>query len=136
MKRFTAMTALGLALTGGGFVAAQTAGSKAQDDHAAHHPEQAASPRVAAPSPAAAGAKAGMGTGMVGDGMMGMMGNGMMGGGMMGMCPGMMGGAARFEVKKLAKGVTISITSEDAKIVARVQKMAEAMRLMHEANGQ
>jgi hypothetical protein len=39
-------------------------------------------------------------------------------------------------VTKQPKGVTISITSEDARVVARVQKMAEAMRLMHEAGTQ
>ena len=42
--------------------------------------------------------------------------------GMMGMCPGMLGAAAKLEVTKQPKGVTISITSDDAKVVARVQK--------------
>jgi hypothetical protein len=62
---------------------------------------------------------------MMGGGMMGMMGGGM--------CP-MMGGAkAKVDVKKIDKGVTITVTSSDAAAVARLQKMAEAMRLMHEA---
>ena len=59
-------------------------------------------------------------------------GMGMMGGGMpMGA---MMGGDARVEVKNVDKGVTITITSADPAKVKRLQKMAEAMRLMHEAN--
>jgi hypothetical protein len=56
-------------------------------------------------------------------------GMGMMGGGM-----GVMGGAkTKVDVKKIDKGVTITFTSTDAPTVARLQKMAEAMRLMHEA---
>jgi len=66
-----------------------------------------------------------------------MMGGGM-GGGMMGGMPmgpmGMMGGDARMEVKNVDKGVTITLTSTDPAKVKRLQKMAEAMRLMHEAN--
>jgi hypothetical protein len=60
---------------------------------------------------------------------------GMMSGGMpmMGMM-GMMGGDARVELKNVDKGVTITITSADPAKVKRLQKMAEAMRLMHEAN--
>jgi hypothetical protein len=68
----------------------------------------------------------------------GMMGGGMMGGGMMGggMCP-MMGGAnTKVDVKKIDKGVTITLTSSDPATVTRIQKMAEAMRLMHEAMSQ
>jgi len=73
---------------------------------------------------------------------MGGMGMGMMGGGM-GMGPGMMGGGfcpmglggpdTKVEVKNIDKGVTITVTSTDKARVARLQKMAEAMRLMHEA---
>jgi hypothetical protein len=116
MKRFTLMTTLGLALLGGGPVAAETAAPKPPaaaktDEHAAHHPDKAAP-------------GAGKGAGMMGEGM----------NGMMGMCPAMMGGDAKFEVKNLAKGVTITMTSEDAKEVAKIQKMAEGMRLMHEAH--
>ena len=77
---------------------------------------------------------------MMGGGGMcaGMMGGGMMGGGMMGGMPmgpmAMMGGDAQVEVKNVDKGVTITITSTDPAKVKRLQKMAEAMRLMHEAN--
>jgi hypothetical protein len=73
----------------------------------------------------------GMGMGMMSSGMGGM---GMMAGGMMGgMCP--MGGAdTHVAVKNTDKGVTITFTSTDPAKVARLQKMAEAMRLMHEAN--
>ena len=77
---------------------------------------------------------------MMGGGGMcaGMMGGDGMGGGMMGGMPmgpmAMMGGDARVEVKNVDKGVTITITSTDPAKVKRLQKMAEAMRLMHEAN--
>ena len=39
----------------------------------------------------------------------------------------------KVEVKNVDKGVTITLTSTDQAKVARLQKMAEAMRLMHEA---
>jgi hypothetical protein len=74
-----------------------------------------------------------MGGGMMGGGMMGggMMGGGMMGGGM---GPMMMGGpGTKVAVKNIDKGVTITLTSSDPAAVTRLQKMAEAMRLMHEA---
>jgi hypothetical protein len=139
-------------MVGGGLAAAQAPPATA-DDHAAHHPAKAspAAPPAAAksaPGPAAKGAPKGdatMGGGMsgmcpmMGGGMMGggMMGGGMMGGGMMGGGMGpmsMMGGAAtRVDVKKIDKGVTITLTASDAASAARLQKMAEAMRLMHEA---
>jgi hypothetical protein len=135
MKRILLATTLLAALVGGGIVAAQTPGTK-PDEHAAHHPDKA----VGAPTgtPQANEPCGMMGHGMAGGGMMGggmcpMMGGGMMG--MMGggMCP-MMGGAkAKVDVKKIDKGVTITVTSSDAAAVARLQKMAEAMRLMHEA---
>lgn len=70
----------------------------------------------------------GRGAGPMGQGMM--MGGGM-GGGMM--CPMMLGPDTRMEVKNLPKGVSITLTNEDADAVARLQKMAEASRLMHEA---
>jgi hypothetical protein len=66
----------------------------------------------------------------------GMMGGGMMGGGMMGggMGPMMMGGpGTKVAVKNIEKGVTITLTASDPASAARLQKMAEAMRLMHEA---
>jgi hypothetical protein len=75
----------------------------------------------------------GGGMGMMGGGM-GMMGGGM---GMMGGGMGPMGIAAadtKVDVKNVDKGVTITFTSSDPARVARLQKMAEAMRLMHEAN--
>jgi len=78
-----------------------------------------------------------------GDGMCaGMMGGGMMGGGMGGgMCAGMMGGmghlmmgpGTKIAVKNVDKGVTITLTSPDPATATRLQKMAEGMRLMHEA---
>jgi hypothetical protein len=56
---------------------------------------------------------------------------GMMGGGM---GPMMMGGAGtKISVKNVDKGVTITLTSPDAAMATRLQKMAEGMRLMHEA---
>ena len=71
-----------------------------------------------------------------GDGpCVGTMGGGMMSGGMMGgMGPMMMGGAGtKVSVKNVDKGVTITLTSPDAARGTRLQKMAEGMRLMHEA---
>ncbi len=105
------------------------------------HPAAAKEPKAASGEKAAA-AQTGMGNGMMGggNGMMGG-GDGMMGGGkgMMGggMC-GMMRGAAntKVDVKKVDKGVTITMTSSGAATVGRLEKMAEAMRLMHEAMSQ
>jgi hypothetical protein len=46
----------------------------------------------------------------------------------------MMGGnGTKIDVKKIDKGVTVTYTSSDPATVTRLQKMAEAMRLMHEA---
>ena len=71
------------------------------------------------------------------NGMCPMKGGGMMGGGMMGGMGSMMGGAAtKVDVKKIDKGVTITLPAPDAASAARLQKIAEAMRLMHEANAQ
>jgi predicted lipid-binding transport protein (Tim44 family) len=98
--------------------------------------ETAAKP---APAPAAHEHEAGMHEGgmhhcdMMGGGAMGggMMGGGMMGGGM---GPMMMGGpGTKVAVKNVDKGVTLTFTSSDPATVTRLQKMAEAMRLMHEA---
>jgi hypothetical protein len=64
-------------------------------------------------------------------------GGGMMGGGMMGMgdgCPMAVGAEAKVEVKNLPKGVTVTLTSDDAATVAKLQKMAETMRLRHAAH--
>jgi hypothetical protein len=82
------------------------------------------------------GGMMGGGNGMMGGGMCPMMGGGMMGGGngMMGGGMGMMGGPnTKVDVKKTEKGVTITLTAPDAASAARLQKMAEGMRLMHEA---
>ena len=85
------------------------------------------------------GGMMGGGNGMMGGGMCPMMGGGMggmgmMGGGMVGPGMGMMGGPnTKVEVKKTEKGVTITLTAPDAASAARLQKVAEAMRLMHEA---
>jgi hypothetical protein len=124
MKRSLLVVTVLTVLAGAGWVAAQTTPA----------------PKPPATSPAPRGGMGMMGGGG-GYGMMGggMMGPGMMGGGMMGggMCPGVIGGAnTKIEVKKIDKGVTITMTSPDAPTAARLQKMAEAMRLMHEAMAQ
>lgn len=54
----------------------------------------------------------------------------MMGGGM---GPLMGGPGTKVTVKNVDKGVTVTYTSSDPATVTRLQKMAEAMRLMHEA---
>ena len=115
MKRILLTTLLLTAVAGGGgWVAAQAP----------------AVPK-AAPAMTGPGPKGHM---MGGDSMPmrgGMKGGGMMGGGM---CPMMMGGPdTKIEVKKIDKGVTLTLTSSDAATTTRLQKMAEAMRLMHEA---
>jgi hypothetical protein len=122
MRRFLLTAAILTALAGGGFALAQA---------------QTSGAKTTAP------AQTGPGPGMMGGGAPGWMmnGNGMMGGGpgMMGggMFPMMVGGAStKIEVKKIEKGVTITLTSPDAATVTRLQKMAEAMRLMHEAMAQ
>jgi hypothetical protein len=123
MKRILLTAAFLAVAAGGGWAAAQT------------------TPSVPKPQPAAGAvhdhgaAHGGAGGEMMCGKMMGggMMGGGMMGGGMgpMGM---MMGGAGtKIAVKNVDKGVTITLTSADTATVARMQKMAEAMRLMHEA---
>jgi hypothetical protein len=122
MKRLFLTTALLLGISAGGaaWVSAETAPAPKPAKPPAAHTHQDGP---------------GMGMGMMGGGMgMGMMGGGMgmMGGG--GFCPMGMGGAdTKVEVKNVDKGVVITITSADASRVARLQKMAEAMRLMHEA---
>jgi hypothetical protein len=132
MKTIIFGAAILATVIGGGLVLAQAPLAKA-DEHAAHHPSAgvATAPGAAPPADAPA-AKSG---GMMGGGMMGggMMGGGMMGGGM---CNMMGAPTAKVEVKKIDKGVTITWTSSDPAMVIRLQKMAEAMRLMHEAAGQ
>ena len=110
MTRILLVLALTAGILGGGLAAAETASSTA---------------KPAAATPAQPGPWQG-----------GMMGAGMMGGGMLGagMCPIMMAGlGTKMDIKRIDKGVSITFTSTDPLIVARLQKMAEAMRLMHEA---
>ena len=128
MKKFLLTTALltGISAGGAAWVSAQTAPAP-----------KPAKPPAAHVHPGGADTGMGMGT-MCGGGMgnMGMMGGGMGNMGMMGgaMGPmGMAGADTKVEVKNIDKGVTITLTSSDATRVARIQKMAEAMRLMHEA---
>jgi hypothetical protein len=144
MKRTLMTAAILTALAGGSFALAQTPATNA-NDHAAHHPAAAAAaPKTQAPSPVQAGPGAGMGggmmgggSGMMGGGMCSMMGGKMMGGGMGGPGMAMLGGPnTKVDVKKTDKGVTITLTAPDAASAARLQKMAEAMRLMHEAMAQ
>ena len=136
MKRILLAITVVSALSVGGIVAAQAPATPAKP--------AATAPKSDAQSP---GQGTMMGGGNIGGGMMGggMTGGGMMSGGMMGggMCPmmgggGMMMGGAKtkVDVKKIDKGVTITMTSTDAATVTRIQKMAEAMRLMHEAMSQ
>ena len=144
MKRFTLIGTLGIAMLAGGFVGAQTPAAN-PDDHAAHHPEKAAAPKAKSGSPApakvdSAKCQPGMNCDMMGhegkgQGMGGKMGRGQMmeGGHMMGQCSGMFGPGAKVEVNKQAKGVTVTVTSDDPKVVARIQNMAEGMKRMHEA---
>ncbi len=54
---------------------------------------------------------------------------------MMSMCP-IMAPNTNVEVKSIDKGVTITITSNDAKTARRIQLTAEMMRLMHELRSQ
>jgi hypothetical protein len=68
----------------------------------------------------------------MGAGGMGMGGGGMMmGGGMM--CPMMAGADVKVDVKNVDRGVTVTWTATDPAKVARLQKWAAGMRLMHEA---
>jgi hypothetical protein len=116
------------ALTSAGWAAAEAPAKTAT----AAPPPAAAHQHGPPPATKDAPAKGGMGRGGMGmmGGGMGMGGMGMMGGGM---CP-MMGGAeTQLTVKNVDKGVTLTFTSSDPAKVARLQKMAEAMRLMHEA---
>jgi hypothetical protein len=115
---FTAALLLGLSAGGAAWVSAETTPAPKTTKPPAAHTHQDAQ-----------GMGAGMG--MMGGGMGMGMGMGMMGGGF---CPmGLAGADTKVDVKNVDKGVTITITSTDAARVARIQKMAEAMRLMHEA---
>ena len=70
--------------------------------------------------------------GMMGHGMG--MGMDMMGMGHHSMCP--IHAASKVEITKTAKGVTITLTGDDAKTIARIQKLAEIMRLERELDDQ
>ncbi|HVR00677.1 MAG TPA: hypothetical protein VMT47_00970 [Polyangia bacterium] len=65
------------------------------------------------------------------EGMCPMMMGGMDGG--MGAMMGMGGADTQIAVKNTAKGVTVTLTASDPAKVARLKKIAEAMRRMHEA---
>ena len=53
-----------------------------------------------------------------------------------GACSDFMGPGTKLQVAKVTKGVSFTMTGTDSKAVTRIQKMAEAMRLMHEAAAQ
>ena len=131
MKRLLLTTTIlgGFVLAGAGWVAAETP----SDPHAGHHPAAAATNAA----PAKADAPMAMGMMGGGSGMCSMMGGGGMGpmgaGGGMGSMMAMGGADTQVAVKNIDKGVTITLTATDPKKVPRLQKMAEAMRLMHEA---
>jgi len=96
-----------------------------------------AAAQTAGPSPAPTlGTAPGGGPGPMGRGRMGGPGPGRGRGGGIGMCPVLVENADQVVVKNLADGVTLTLTSKDAAQVQRLQKMAEAMRLMHEATTQ
>ena len=119
MRRTILMTAFATTLATAGLVAAETAAPAPPLHHATP-------PAAAAPASPSHG-------GMMG----GSMKCGMMGDGMMPLGPMGMGGPnATVAVKNIEKGVTITITSSDPAAVKRLQKMAEAMRLMREAMAQ
>src|SRR3954468_21831589 len=108
MRRASLVSALVALLVGGGLAIAETT-------------PPAAKPQSAMP----AGHE--HGDGMMGGGMCA--GAGMMGG--MGHL--MMGTGTKIAVKNVDKGVTMTLTSPDPATATRLQKMAEGMRLMHEA---
>jgi len=110
----------------GGLVIAQTAGSPAKSVATTPAPAQQHEHEHGLSAGAAPGQHEEMMCGkMMGGGGMGAM----MGGGM----NPMMGADTKIAVKNVDKGVTMTFTSEDAGAVARLRKMAEGMRLMHEA---
>jgi len=119
MKRLSIAFALVLGLALAGLGLSQVYGEDAQQ-------APAACPMGAANCPFA-----GKGPGRMNRGKMG---PGMMGPQMMGshpMCP-LMAPGAKVETKNLKNGIQVTITSDDAKTVTRLQKMAEIMRLTRE----
>jgi hypothetical protein len=128
MKRMFLVSAIFIgAAVGAGWATAQ-AQQPAQAPSPAASKDATRSKPSTEPAPAAM-----MGQRRPGKGGHGMM----MGGGMMGMgngtCPMVAGAGTKVEVKNLPKGVTITFTNDDATVVAKLQKMAEAMRLTQEA---
>jgi len=132
MKRAALFASLLLGIpTAGGLVIAQTAAPSPKPAPAApaaapmaHEHDHGATPgQPAAPHEEMMCGK------MMGGGMGSMMGGGMGGGGM----GPLMGATTKIAVKNVDKGVTMTFTSDDAATVARLRKMAEGMRLMHEA---
>jgi hypothetical protein len=138
MKRVLLTSTLLTALAGGGWAVAQSAAQPSKAPAPAEHAHVhggAPGGSTGTASPAATGMGMGMGGTMdkPGGGGMGM---GMCSGMMAEMCPmkALMSGAdTKIAVKNIDKGVTITLTSTDAAKVARLQKMAESMRLMHDA---
>jgi hypothetical protein len=123
MKRILVIAAVTTTLAGAGWVAAETAAPAPKAHHGA-----GADPGSSTPDHKMGDCE------MMGHGMGMGMGLGMMGGGM---GPLMMGGAdTAVTVKNTDKGVTITLSSNDPAAVKRLQKTAEAMRLMHEAMSQ
>jgi hypothetical protein len=117
MRRASLVSVFVALLVGGGLAIAETT-------------PPAAKPQTAMPAGHEHGD--GMGGGMMSGGTMG--GGMCAGGGMMGgMGHLMMGAGTKIAVKNVDKGVTITLTSPDPAMATRLQKMAEGMRLMHEA---
>ncbi len=135
MKRILLTTTIAVAIAGGGLAFAQMNNQSESAGSSRRSPGMMGAGNGPGMMGGGYGPGGGTGPGMMGGGY----GPGMMGGcGMMGMMGGgmfqMMGNAStKIEVKKIAKGVTITMTSPDAPTAARLQKMAEAMQLMHEA---
>jgi|SRR4051794_792767 hypothetical protein len=128
MKRAILMSALL-----GTFVAG-AAGVVAAETPAPAKPQAAPAAHDHAHGPFGPPGEGGEGKMMCGHMMGGGMGMGMGGMGMGPMGPMMMGGpGTKVAVKNVDKGVTITLTAADAAGAVRLQKMAEAMRLMHEA---
>jgi DNA-binding response OmpR family regulator len=122
-KRILLAAALGLGTMSAGWVLAETPPPAPKAKAAAHDHDHDAS-GSAQGAKRTSGGEMGMGGGGT------MMGGGMMGGGM---CPMMAGGEVKVDVKNVEKGVTVTWTATDPAKVARLQKWAAGMRLMHEA---
>lgn len=133
----------GFVLAGVGWAGAQTptTGHEGHDHAAAAKAVAIKGAPTTAPTGGTAKSAGGMGMGMMGgSGMCSMMGGAGMGGtgsmGGMGTMMNLGGPGTQVAVKNTDKGVTITLTATDPAKVVRLQKMAEAMRLMHEATAQ